>query len=56
MPAEIRHRAMPDRLSDRSERAFATLREWRRRTRDRNLLAAPDDRMLRDIGITRSGA
>jgi uncharacterized protein YjiS (DUF1127 family) len=34
-------------------RAVAVLREWRRRSRDRSALAAFDDRMLRDIGITR---
>lgn len=56
MPDEIWHRAMPDLLSDRIERAFATLPERRTRIRDRNLLAALDDRMLRTIGITRAGA
>ena len=30
------------------------LREWRRRSRDRAQLALLDDRMLRDIGITRA--
>ncbi len=29
------------------------LREWRRRRRDRNVLAAMSDRALRDIGLTR---
>jgi uncharacterized protein YjiS (DUF1127 family) len=32
------------------------LREWRRRIRARAELAALDDRMLDDIGITRSEA
>lgn len=34
----------------------ATLREWRRRARDRGQLARLDDRMLRDIGLTRADA
>ncbi|HJU17331.1 MAG TPA: DUF1127 domain-containing protein [Stellaceae bacterium] len=38
------------------ERALATLREWRRRSRGRADLAALDDRMLQDIGITRAEA
>jgi len=36
-------------------RAFAgVVSEWRRRSRDRAQLAMLDDRMLRDIGITRA--
>jgi uncharacterized protein YjiS (DUF1127 family) len=34
-------------------RIFATLREWRRRRRERAELARLDERMLRDIGVTR---
>jgi uncharacterized protein YjiS (DUF1127 family) len=37
-------------------RALAVLRDWRRRSRDRAELAALDDRMLSDIGITRADA
>jgi uncharacterized protein YjiS (DUF1127 family) len=37
-------------------RVLATLREWRRRARDRAQLGTLDDRMLRDIGITRADA
>lgn len=37
-------------------RAIATLRTWRRRGRERAELAVLDDRMLRDIGITRADA
>jgi uncharacterized protein YjiS (DUF1127 family) len=37
-------------------RVLATLREWRRRARDRAELAGLDDRMLRDIGLTRADA
>ena len=35
---------------------WARFREWRRRARDRASLAALDDRMLADIGITRADA
>jgi uncharacterized protein YjiS (DUF1127 family) len=35
---------------------LATLREWRRRSRDRHELAGLDDAMLNDIGITRADA
>jgi uncharacterized protein YjiS (DUF1127 family) len=35
---------------------FTTLRQWRRRAHDRAELARLDDRMLRDIGITRTDA
>jgi uncharacterized protein YjiS (DUF1127 family) len=34
--------------------ALRLVRLWRRRVRDRALLAAFDDRMLRDIGVTRA--
>jgi uncharacterized protein YjiS (DUF1127 family) len=34
------------------ELTLATLREWRRRSRDRAELARFDERMLRDIGIS----
>jgi uncharacterized protein YjiS (DUF1127 family) len=39
-----------------TKQVFATLREWRRRTRDRARLAELDERMLHDIGITRTDA
>ena len=35
---------------------FGTLREWRRRMRDRRELAGLSDAMLLDIGITRADA
>jgi uncharacterized protein YjiS (DUF1127 family) len=35
---------------------FHTLREWRRRARDRRELAGLSDGMLLDIGITRADA
>jgi uncharacterized protein YjiS (DUF1127 family) len=37
-------------------RVLRTLREWRRRARDRSQLAQLDDRMLRDIGLSRADA
>jgi uncharacterized protein YjiS (DUF1127 family) len=43
-------------LSDAGNHAIATLREWRRRTRERGELAELDDRMLKDIGLTRADA
>ena len=36
--------------------ALAMWREWRRRARDRAELANLDDRMLKDIGLTRGDA
>jgi uncharacterized protein YjiS (DUF1127 family) len=48
--------AMARTLGDSVERTFASLREWRRRSRTRAELAALDDRMLEDIGITRAEA
>jgi uncharacterized protein YjiS (DUF1127 family) len=39
-----------------SGRILATFREWRQRSRDRAQLASLDDRMLRDIGLTRADA
>ena len=35
---------------------FTILRQWRRRARDRAELGSLDDRMLRDIGLTRADA
>ena len=35
-------------------RLFARMRKWRVRTRDRRLLIELDDRMLRDIGLSRT--
>jgi uncharacterized protein YjiS (DUF1127 family) len=39
-----------------ARRVLARLREWRRRACDRAQLARLDDRMLRDIGLTRADA
>ena len=43
-------------LSDAGAHVLATLREWRRRARERAELAALDDRTLKDIGLTRADA
>jgi uncharacterized protein YjiS (DUF1127 family) len=43
-------------LSDAGNHFVATLREWRRRSRERAELAALDDRTLKDIGLTRADA
>jgi uncharacterized protein YjiS (DUF1127 family) len=42
--------------SDVAGRVLATLRDWRQRAHDRAELASLDDRMLRDIGLTRADA
>jgi len=43
-------------LSDAGHYIIATLREWRRRARERTELGALDDRTLKDIGLTRADA
>ena len=43
-------------LSGAVSRIPATLREWRRRVHDRARLAELDERMLKDIGLTRADA
>jgi uncharacterized protein YjiS (DUF1127 family) len=43
-------------LSEVGGRIVAIWREWRRRARDRARLAELDDRMLHDIGLTRTDA
>ena len=43
-------------LNDAANHVVATLREWCRRSRERAQLAELDDRMLKDIGLTRTDA
>ena len=52
----VRHHGARHVLSRAGNRVLATLREWRRRVHDRSQLAELDERMLKDIGITRSDA
>jgi uncharacterized protein YjiS (DUF1127 family) len=52
----LRQRDAIGALSDAGIHVVATLREWRRRSRARAELAALDDRMLKDIGLTRADA
>ena len=54
--ARVRRRDALDALSDATQWAFATLREWRRRSHDRRQIAALDERMLVDIGLSRGDA
>lgn len=41
-------------LHELLNRGLAPLREWRRRVRSRTELARFDERMLRDLGVTRA--
>ncbi|MBO0736352.1 MAG: DUF1127 domain-containing protein [Alphaproteobacteria bacterium] len=54
--ARPRQREAGDALKDAGSHIVATLREWRRRARDRARLAELDERTLRDIGLTRTDA
>jgi len=59
-PGEFRRHAALDALSDATGWVFAGLRatgrKWHHRSRERAQLAALDERMLRDIGLTRGDA
>ena len=55
-PSQVRQSAARGALKNAVGFAFETLREWRRRARDRAQLARLDDRMLRDIGLTPADA
>jgi uncharacterized protein YjiS (DUF1127 family) len=50
----VRRRALRDRLRDAVIRIRARLSEWRQFRRSRAELAKLDERMLRDIGLTRA--
>jgi uncharacterized protein YjiS (DUF1127 family) len=54
--AAARHRTALDDLSDAAQSFIETLRVWRRRMRERDQLARLDDRMLKDIGLSRAEA
>ena len=56
IPQETRWQASPRRLGGFLSGARAALREWRRRRNGRLELARLDERMLRDIGLTRVDA
>ena len=56
VPQETQWEASPHRVSGFLSRVRAALREWRRRKNGRLELARLDDRMLRDIGLTRFDA
>jgi uncharacterized protein YjiS (DUF1127 family) len=49
-------RVGPRRGGEAGQRILARLRQWRWRARNRAELAALDDRMLADIGISRAEA
>jgi uncharacterized protein YjiS (DUF1127 family) len=53
LPPRQRRAASASRLRAASPGFAALWREWRRRARSRAELARLDDRMLRDIGVTR---
>lgn len=55
-PATPRRWAAMEALDDAARAVAATLREWRRRARDRAELATLDPRTLADIGLTRCDA
>jgi uncharacterized protein YjiS (DUF1127 family) len=55
-PPLVRHGEALAGLSDAGQWVLDTLREWRRRSRERHQLAGLDGRELRDIGVTRTDA
>ena len=56
VPQETPSQASPHRLRRFLSGVRAALRQWRRRKNGRLELARLDERMLRDIGLTRSDA
>ncbi len=55
-PGMRRRRDALDALADTTQWAVATVREWRRRIRERDELARLDCRTLTDIGLSRAEA
>jgi uncharacterized protein YjiS (DUF1127 family) len=54
--AEHRRRPASQRAGTAAARVVSRLGQWRRRAKSRADLAALDDRMLADIGVTRAEA
>ena len=54
--ALVRQRKEAGTLARAAGRISTTLRDWRRRMHDRARLAELDERMLKDIGLTRVDA
>ncbi len=54
-PIERQH-PFSERLADAAAAVVAHVREWHRRVRSRQALLRLDDRMLRDLGISRATA
>ena len=52
-PGRARRRAIGRSLRRALNSVRATMQRWRQRSRERAQLARLDDRMLRDIGVTR---
>ena len=55
-PGGVRPHAAWDGFAAAAQRAWETLRTWRRRIDERNRLSVLDERMLKDIGLTRTEA
>ena len=54
MPGALRRRISRQGLWSVLSRSLDRLREWRQRSRGRRELAALDERMLRDIGLSQA--
>ncbi len=56
LPAPIRTGAILSVLAGAVVRAACMVQQWRERARQRHVLATLDDRMLKDIGVSRATA
>jgi len=52
----VHRHSLGDRVNSAAHRVNATIHEWHQRIRARRELARLDDRMLKDIGVTRATA